>query len=112
LEDKKSMSSLSGLPEATVVDETKQKAFGKRNVLNKMFTKIELIQCSDDPTPLIAPPRISGESPPKVIKRKAPSPITDDSIAISRPVGVEIKPLEGALPPPPISVKKAEVKTI
>lgn len=55
------------------------------------------------------PKRIPGESPPKVIKRKAPVPAADEAIAISRPVGAEIKPLEGGLPPPPPNPKKSEV---
>ncbi|PZC73178.1 hypothetical protein B5X24_HaOG209949 [Helicoverpa armigera] len=74
-----------------------------------------------DPSPLKAK-RVPGDSPPKVIKRKPsgpPSPSggpaadkpeeTDtkpvEAIAVARPVAPEIKPSEGAIPPPPPPVK-------
>ncbi|XP_026736732.1 transient-receptor-potential-like protein [Trichoplusia ni] len=74
-----------------------------------------------DPSPLKAK-RVPGESPPKVIKRKSPGPPSageeqaaekpdevsgkpDDKIAVARPVAPEIKPSEGAIPPPPPPVK-------
>ncbi|XP_077299447.1 transient receptor potential-like [Arctopsyche grandis] len=89
-DDKKSLSGTSAtLVETTIIDETKPST-------------------SEDPCPLIQPKRVPGESPPKVIKRKAPSPALEEAIAISRPIGVEIKPLEGGLPPPPPNPKKTE----
>ncbi|KAG6440271.1 hypothetical protein O3G_MSEX001204 [Manduca sexta] len=76
-----------------------------------------------EPSPLKAK-RVPGESPPKVIKRKAPGPATQtddqakdaapegdkdgkpsEDIAVARPVAPEIKPSEGAIPPPPAPVK-------
>ncbi|CAH0591653.1 unnamed protein product [Chrysodeixis includens] len=74
-----------------------------------------------DPSPLKAK-RVPGESPPKVIKRKSPGPPSpgdeqapekpeeasgkpDEKIAVARPVAPEIKPSEGAIPPPPPPVK-------
>ncbi|GBP17800.1 Transient-receptor-potential-like protein [Eumeta japonica] len=65
-----------------------------------------------EPSPLKSK-RVSGESPPKVIKRKplaAVAPAEDqnsdaqtatEDIAVARPVVPEIKPPEGAIPPPP-----------
>ncbi|XP_062528031.1 transient-receptor-potential-like protein isoform X3 [Bombyx mori] len=70
-----------------------------------------------EPSPLKAK-RVTGESPPKVIKRKTPGPPsqgdhqqasettvddgkTPEDIAVARPVAPEIKPTEGAIPPPP-----------
>ncbi|KAM3966092.1 transient receptor potential-like [Aphomia sociella] len=75
-----------------------------------------------EPSPLKAK-RVPGESPPKVIKRKPPVPPvqpgdektetpaevetkpTTEDIAVARPVAPEIKPTEGAIPPPPQPVK-------
>ncbi|XP_028178532.1 transient-receptor-potential-like protein [Ostrinia furnacalis] len=75
-----------------------------------------------EPSPLKAK-RVPGESsPPKVIKRKPPVPPaqSDDQaseapadskpaedIAVARPVAPEIKPAEGAIPPPPPAKPKA-----
>nr|XP_049697241.1 transient-receptor-potential-like protein isoform X1 [Helicoverpa armigera] len=80
-----------------------------------------IISPQPDPSPLKAK-RVPGDSPPKVIKRKPsgpPSPSggpaadkpeeTDtkpvEAIAVARPVAPEIKPSEGAIPPPPPPVK-------
>ncbi|XP_060806466.1 transient-receptor-potential-like protein [Amyelois transitella] len=57
--------------------------------------------------------RVPGESPPKVIKRKPSPPEATaepdtkslEDIAVARPVAPEIKPAEGAIPPPPPVVK-------
>ncbi|XP_048481479.1 transient-receptor-potential-like protein [Plutella xylostella] len=71
-----------------------------------------------EPSPLKGK-RVPGEtSPPKVIKRKPPGtphPADDqpdpgsktppEDIAVARPVAPEIKPAEGAIPPPPAPVK-------
>ncbi|KAL0829972.1 hypothetical protein ABMA28_003436 [Loxostege sticticalis] len=69
-----------------------------------------------EPSPLKAK-RMPGESsPPKVIKRKSPGPPQSDEqeevksledIAVARPVAPEIKPAEGAIPPPPPAKPKA-----
>ncbi|XP_075981929.1 transient-receptor-potential-like protein isoform X2 [Anticarsia gemmatalis] len=81
-----------------------------------------------DPSPLKAK-RVPGESsPPKVIKRKSPGPPSPggdeqapdkadtkpeadskpaEDIAVARPVAPEIKPSEGAIPPPPPVKPKA-----
>lgn len=77
-----------------------------------------------DPSPLKAK-RVPGEStPPKVIKRKPPGSSTGsdeqvlekteeveskpaEDIAVARPVAPEIKPAEGAIPPPPPVKPKA-----
>ncbi|XP_039747612.1 transient-receptor-potential-like protein isoform X2 [Pararge aegeria] len=68
-----------------------------------------------EPSPLKAN-RVAGNSPPKVMKKKAPAPLPGDgnvteekspsekpmdSIAVARPVAPEIKPSDDALPPPP-----------
>ncbi|EAA03611.5 AGAP010630-PA, partial [Anopheles gambiae str. PEST] len=56
---------------------------------------------SDDPDPLVS----GVNSPPKVIKRKAPAPVpaasTGEDIAVARPVAVKPQPGQGMLPPPP-----------
>ncbi|XP_073954562.1 transient-receptor-potential-like protein isoform X2 [Choristoneura fumiferana] len=69
-----------------------------------------------EPSPLKGK-RIPGDSPPKVIKRKPPGPPAQDDqvlvseikpledIAVARPVVPEIKPSEGAIPPPPAPIK-------
>ncbi|XP_044730931.1 transient-receptor-potential-like protein [Chrysoperla carnea] len=56
-----------------------------------------------DETPLIPIRRTDGDSPPKVIKRKAPGIET----SVSRPAAPEIPPQStpGAIPPPPAKVK-------
>ncbi|XP_031764997.2 transient-receptor-potential-like protein [Galleria mellonella] len=75
-----------------------------------------------EPSPLKSK-RVPGESPPKVIKRKPPVPpvqpgdekveiladvetkLPVEDIVVARPVAPEIKPTEGAIPPPPPPVK-------
>ncbi|KFB51162.1 calmodulin-binding protein trpl [Anopheles sinensis] len=55
---------------------------------------------SDDPEPLVS----GVNSPPKVIKRKAPAPerpTGPDDIAVARPVAAKPQPGQGMLPPPP-----------
>lgn len=57
---------------------------------------------ADDPAPLVA----GVNSPPKVIKRKAPTPSAPDGsqagdISVSRPVAAKPQPGQGMLPPPP-----------
>uniref|UniRef100_A0A182JLW8 Transient receptor ion channel domain-containing protein n=1 Tax=Anopheles atroparvus TaxID=41427 RepID=A0A182JLW8_ANOAO len=55
---------------------------------------------SDDPDPLVS----GVNSPPKVVKRKAPAPErppAGDDIAVARPVAVKPQPGQGMLPPPP-----------
>lgn len=57
---------------------------------------------ADDPSPLVA----GVNSPPKVIKRKAPTPSAPDGsqagdISVSRPVAAKPQPGQGMLPPPP-----------
>ncbi|XP_052861869.1 transient-receptor-potential-like protein [Anopheles cruzii] len=55
---------------------------------------------SDDPQPLVS----GVNSPPKVIKRKAPAPSASgagDDIAVARPVAAKPQPGQGMLPPPP-----------
>ncbi|XP_058116819.1 transient-receptor-potential-like protein [Anopheles ziemanni] len=55
---------------------------------------------SDDPEPLVS----GVNSPPKVIKRKAPAPerpTGPEDIAVARPVAAKPQPGQGMLPPPP-----------
>uniref|UniRef100_A0A182NPI7 Transient receptor ion channel domain-containing protein n=1 Tax=Anopheles dirus TaxID=7168 RepID=A0A182NPI7_9DIPT len=60
---------------------------------------------SGDPEPLVS----GVNSPPKVIKRKAPAPVaasttttgTAEDIAVARPVAAKPQPGQGMLPPPP-----------
>ncbi|KAJ2941134.1 hypothetical protein O0L34_g10369 [Tuta absoluta] len=73
-----------------------------------------------EPSPLKTK-RAPGDTPPKVIKRKPPPvPSGDDQtpgspedsksledIAVARPVAPEIKPVDGAIPPPPAVKPKA-----
>lgn len=63
----------------------------------------ETVVHADDPAPLVA----GVNSPPKVIKRKAPTPSASDApppagdISVSRPVAAKPQPGQGMLPPPP-----------
>ncbi|KAJ0172575.1 hypothetical protein K1T71_011714 [Dendrolimus kikuchii] len=76
----------------------------------------EAASTQPEPSPLKAK-RVPGDTPPKVIKRKPPGAPSQDEeapepsaesdtkaaedIAVARPVAPEIKPCEGAIPPPP-----------
>uniref|UniRef100_A0A182YA85 Transient receptor ion channel domain-containing protein n=1 Tax=Anopheles stephensi TaxID=30069 RepID=A0A182YA85_ANOST len=55
----------------------------------------------DDPEPLVS----GVNSPPKVVKRKAPAPVpaasAGEDISVARPVAVKPQPGQGMLPPPP-----------
>uniref|UniRef100_A0A182RLY7 ANK_REP_REGION domain-containing protein n=1 Tax=Anopheles funestus TaxID=62324 RepID=A0A182RLY7_ANOFN len=62
--------------------------------------EVQSVVHSDDPEPLVS----GVNSPPKVVKRKAPAPVptsTGDDIAVARPVAVKPQPGQGMLPPPP-----------
>uniref|UniRef100_A0A182K248 Transient receptor ion channel domain-containing protein n=1 Tax=Anopheles christyi TaxID=43041 RepID=A0A182K248_9DIPT len=62
--------------------------------------ELQSVVHSDDPDPLVS----GVNSPPKVVKRKAPAPVpssTGDDIAVARPVVVKPQPGQGMLPPPP-----------
>ncbi|XP_063238100.1 transient-receptor-potential-like protein [Bacillus rossius redtenbacheri] len=62
---------------------------------------------NNDPSPLMAPKRTSGESPPKVIKRKAPAPgcaERDDAAATDKKTGPPAPPAQqtaSGVPQPP-----------
>uniref|UniRef100_A0A2M4A8I3 Putative transient-receptor-potential-like protein n=1 Tax=Anopheles triannulatus TaxID=58253 RepID=A0A2M4A8I3_9DIPT len=69
---------------------------------------------SDDPDPLVS----GVNSPPKVIKRKAPAPVASittaspEDISVARPVAVKPQPGQGMLPPPPTKEESQPLPTI
>ncbi|XP_055601082.1 transient-receptor-potential-like protein [Uranotaenia lowii] len=73
----------------------------------------ETVVHADDPSPLVS----GVNSPPKIVKRKAPAPgapsdATAADISVSRPVASKPQPGQGMLPPPPSKESALIIPTV
>lgn len=72
----------------------------------------EAVVHADDPSPLVS----GVNSPPKVVKRKAPAPSNPDTpagdITVSRPVASKPQPGQGMIPPPPFKDDQAPAPAV